>query len=152
MKRLRAKGGKKLCELVETGVHHDFLVALRTIRNKIHADPLGEMGYLSPATGDVGLLTLSGNEAQLVLTRLRSLGDPGDMGVFPFDHPRILIEPFRCASFFVRHALNFIGAVAQATDLGATPTHEPEHPAATDLFRPRTLNNMRLFSRSVAEL
>jgi hypothetical protein len=36
--------------------------------------------------------------------------------------------------------------------LGVIPAHEPEHPAAADLSRPRTLNNMRLFFRSVAEL
>ena len=127
-------------------------VALSTIRNRIHEDPLGELGYSSPATGDVGLLTLGGDDAQKILKSLRSLGDPAAMGVFPFDHPRILIEPFRCASFLVRHALSFIGAVAQATEFGLTPADEPEHPGAGDLFRPRTLNNMKLFFRSVAEL
>jgi hypothetical protein len=150
--RLRAKGAGALCDLVETDVQQDLLAALGTIRNKIHDDPLGDLGYSSPATGHVGLLALGGEDAQKVLKSLRNLGDPGAMGVFPFDHPRLLIEPFRCASFFVRHALKFIGAVARASDLGLTPAYEPGQPMAADLFRPRTLNNMRLFSRSVAEL
>jgi hypothetical protein len=110
------------------------------------------MGYSSPVTGDVGLLTLGGEDAQVVLKRLGSLAEPATMGMFPFDHDRILIEPFRCASFFVRHTLNVIAAVAQATDFGLTPAPESEQPVADDLFRPNTLNNMKLFFRSVAEL
>ena len=152
MKRLRAAGAVSICDLVEQGVHDDFLVALRTIRNKIHADALGDMGYSSPATGDIGLLTLGGEDAQTVLQRVRALGNPAAMGVFPFHHPRILIEPFRCASFLVRHTLLFIAAISQATNFSAPLANEPEHPAALDLFRERTLNNMKLFCRSVAVL
>jgi hypothetical protein len=48
MKRLRAAGAVAICDLVEHGVHDDFLVALRTIRNKIHADPPGDMGTRHP--------------------------------------------------------------------------------------------------------
>ena len=47
---LRAKGAGGLCDLVETGGIQDFLVALSTIRNRIHEDPLGDLGYSSPAT------------------------------------------------------------------------------------------------------
>ena len=71
--------------------------------------------------------------------------------MFPFDS-RVLVEPFRCASFFVRHSMKFIGAVAQATSLVLTRADEPRRPVAVEIFLPRTLNNMRLFCRSVAEL
>lgn len=152
MKRLRAAGAVAICDLVEHGVHDDFLVALRTIRNKIHADPLGDMGYSSPATGDIGLLTLGSDDAQIVLQRVRALGNPDGMGIFPFGHPRILIEPFRCASFLLLHTFRLIAAISQATNCGAPLANDPEHPAALDLFRERTLNNMKLFCRSVAVL
>ena len=54
------------------------------------------------------------------------------IGIFPFDHPRILIEPFRCASFLVRHTFRLIADVSQATDFGAPLASDPEHPAASD--------------------
>ncbi len=151
LKRLRAAGAVAICDLVEHGVHDDLLVTLRTIRNKIHADPLGDMGYSSPATGDIGLLTLGGDDAQIVLQRVRALGNADEMGIFPFDHPRILIEPFRCASFLLLHTFRLIAAISQTTDFGAL-ANDPEHPAALDLFRERTLNNMKLFCRPVAVL
>ena len=110
------------------------------------------MGYSSPATGDIGLLTLGGDDAQIVLQRVRALGNPDEMGIFPFDHPRILIEPFRCASFLLLHTFRLIAALSQATNFGAPLANDPEHPAALDLFRERTLNNMKLFCRSVAVL
>jgi len=48
--------------------------------------------------------------------------------------------------------MKFIGAVAQATSLVLTRADEPRRPVAVEIFLPRTLNNMRLFCRSVAEL
>ncbi len=93
MKRLRAKGAGTLCDLVEIGVHHDFLLALGTIRNRIHADPLGDMGHSSPATGAVGLLPLGGEDAQVILKRLPGATDPAAMGIFVLDPARILMSP-----------------------------------------------------------
>ena len=81
-----------------------------------------------------------------------TLGNPDGMGVFPFDQPRILIEPFRCASFLLLQTFALIAAISQATDFGAPLANDPEHPAAFDLFRERTLSNMKLFCRPVAVL
>jgi hypothetical protein len=94
MKRLRSQGAGTICDLVEGGVYHDFLVALRKIRNTIHADALGDVGYSSPATGDVGLLTLGGEDAQVVLQCVRRLGDPHVMGFLLFIIPGYRLNPF----------------------------------------------------------
>jgi hypothetical protein len=148
-KELRAVGGGAICNLVESGPHFDFWEGLRAIRNRIHGEPLGEIGYTSPASGDMNLLTLEGKDGATVLEKSRQLGDPTSMGIFPFERG-ILIEPFRCASFLVRHALEFIGAVADATTFAAPK--DSAHPLPKELFTDRTLHNMKLFCKSVAVL
>jgi hypothetical protein len=148
--KLRAAGGGKICDLVESRPHYDFWVALRTIRNRIHGEALGGMGYESPASGDANLLTLSGADGATLFQKARQLGNPELMGVYPFDQQRILIEPFRCASFLVQHGFDFLRAVADATTFSVPK--EPEHPSASEFFTDRALRNMKLFFAPVAVL
>lgn len=149
LEQLRTAGATAICDLLEGGVHHHFLLALAVIRNKIHADALGDMAYSSPASGEVGLLTLGGGDRGLVLERFQELGNPATMGVFPFDQ-RILIEPFKCASFLVRKALKVVGAIADATDLGEhRQPLDVESQLARDWFSERNLANMKLISGSL---
>jgi hypothetical protein len=152
MKKLRAASAVKICDLVESGVHHDFLEILRTIRNKIHADALGQITYSSPATGDIGLLTLDGEDADTVRELVRQLGDSDVSGIFAFHDPRVLVEPYRCASFLVRKTFSLIAAVAQATEFGVPLLPEPEIPDGPDFFPESNLHNLRLFCKSVAVL
>ena len=87
-----------------------------------------------------------------MLARIRELGNPATMGIFPFDQ-HILVEPFRCASFLVRKALNVVGAIADATDFGEhRQALDVRSQLAADLFSERNLAKMKLVFGSLAVL
>ncbi len=147
--RLQKAGADALYAVVQDSAFLAFAMLLWTVRNHIHEEALGEMAYQSPDSGDIGLLTLDGHEAEVIRRAAADLGRPSDYGVFELMRPRIFIEPCRFASAVLTKGFEFIGQIAESIDF----RHHPQFAEASvlrptetpEIFNPEILQRVAKF-------